>query len=76
VISSIEALLFDFGGVLVELSGIQSLTEWLRARLIEYQPILHEASQAYLGYGENDLAARPDQAAGLAQGTYEQTIFT
>ena len=38
--------------------------DWVLERLpIEYQPILHEARQAYLGHREDNLAARADQTA-------------
>jgi hypothetical protein len=37
---------------------------WALERLpVEYQPILHEARQAYLGHGEDNLAARADRTA-------------
>ena len=38
--------------------------DWVLERLpIEYQPILHEARQAYLGHSEDNLAVRTDQVA-------------
>ena len=40
--------------------------DWVLERLpIEYQPILHEARQAYLGHSEDNLAARADQTAAF-----------
>jgi streptomycin 3"-adenylyltransferase len=38
--------------------------DWVLERLpIEYQSILHEARQAYLGHSEDNLATRADQVA-------------
>ena len=40
--------------------------DWVIARLpVEHQPILLEARQAYLGYGEDRLAARADRLTGF-----------
>src|SRR5699024_8821427 len=40
--------------------------DWVLKRLpIEYQPILHEAQQAYLGHSEDNLAARADKTTAF-----------
>jgi predicted nucleotidyltransferase len=40
--------------------------DWVLERVpIEYQPILHEARQAYLGHSEDNLAARADQTTAF-----------